>query len=154
MPLTDTFARQVKHSGAPSGDKHTDGDGLCLLVKSSAKYWRMNYRFGGKQKTLALGVYPEVTLAEARKRRAEARTRLAGGEDPSTAKKTARRVQAVAASSTFEVVARAWLKQTSTRRAENTQRRVESWFLRASSRRSAACLLPRSSRATCWTCSG
>jgi hypothetical protein len=130
MPLTNTFARQVKHSGAPTGDKHTDGDGMYLLVKAAGKYWRLNYRFAGKQKTLALGVYPEVTLAEERKRRAAARERLAAGEDPSAAKKVARRAQQVAAASTFEVVARAWLKRSGARRTENTQRRVVGWFER------------------------
>lgn len=130
MPITDTFTRQVKHSGASAGDKYTDGEGMYLLVKSSGKYWRLNYRFGGKQKTLALGVYPAVGLADARKKRAEARTRLAAGEDPGTAKKAAQRAQATAAGSTFEVVARAWLEKSGARRAENTQSRVTSWFER------------------------
>ena len=62
MGLTDTFVRQVKHSGAPAGDKHTDGQGLFLLVRVTGKYWRLSYRFDGKQKTLALGVYPAVSL--------------------------------------------------------------------------------------------
>ena len=56
MPLTDTFIRQTKYSGAKSGDKHTDGGGMYLLVNSAGKYWRLNYRFNMKQKTLALGV--------------------------------------------------------------------------------------------------
>ena len=69
MALTDTFVKNVKPSGAPSGDKHTDGQGLYLHVKEAGKYWRMNYRFHSKQKTLALGVYPAVSLAKARQRR-------------------------------------------------------------------------------------
>jgi len=56
MALTDTFVRQVKHSGRPMGDKHADGGGLYLHVMAAGKYWRMAYRFVGKQKTLALGV--------------------------------------------------------------------------------------------------
>lgn len=52
---TDTLVRQVKHSGAPAGDKYTDGHSMILLVKAIGKYWRMNYRFAEK-KTLALGV--------------------------------------------------------------------------------------------------
>lgn len=63
----------MKHTGAPAGDKHTDGQGLFLLVKAAGKYWRLSYRFLGKQKTLALGVYPEVSLAQARQRRDQAR---------------------------------------------------------------------------------
>jgi len=86
--LTDTFIRQVKHSGKPAGDKHTDGGGLYLFVKSAGKYWRLSYRFGGKQKTLALGVYPAVTLAAARKKRDEAREQLAAGNDPGVLKKS------------------------------------------------------------------
>ena len=57
MALTDTFTRNTKHSGAPAGDKHSDGGGMYLHITGAGKYWRMNYRFAGKQKTLALGVY-------------------------------------------------------------------------------------------------
>lgn len=55
MPLTDLFIRKVKPSGKPSGDKYSDGRSLYLLVKESNKYWRMNYRYEGKFKTLAFG---------------------------------------------------------------------------------------------------
>jgi hypothetical protein len=55
MALTDAFIRQVKHSGKPAGDKHTDGAGMYLLVKAAGKYWRFDYRFADKRKTLALG---------------------------------------------------------------------------------------------------
>ena len=65
MALTDTFIKNLKWAGAPAGEKHTDGQGLYLLVKATGKYWRMNYRLAGKQKTLAIGVYPAVTLAKA-----------------------------------------------------------------------------------------
>lgn len=57
------FPRQVKHSGAPAGDKHTDGKALHLLVTASCKYRRLSYRFDAKQKTLAQGVYLAVSLA-------------------------------------------------------------------------------------------
>ena len=60
MALTDTFTRNTKHSGAPAGDKHSDGGGMYLHITKAGKYWRMNYRFAEKQKTLALGVYPAV----------------------------------------------------------------------------------------------
>ena len=79
MALTDTFVKNTKASGLPAGDKHTDGQGLYLHVKTAGKYWRLNYRFAGKQKTLALGVYPAVSLAKARKRRDAARELLAEG---------------------------------------------------------------------------
>ncbi len=64
MALNDTFIKNcTKHSGKPSGDKHTDGGGMYLLVSAAGKYWRMNYRFAGKRKTLTLGVYPAISLA-------------------------------------------------------------------------------------------
>ncbi|HEF4774672.1 TPA: tyrosine-type recombinase/integrase, partial [Burkholderia multivorans] len=73
-----------------------------------AKYWRLSYRFLGKQKTLALGVYPAVTLATARKKRDEAREQIAAGIDPGEAKKEARRAAEIAAANSFEAVAREW----------------------------------------------
>ena len=86
MALTDTFVKNVKHSGAPAGDKHTDGAGLYLLVKAAGKYWRMNYRFADKQKTMAFGVYPAVSIVKARQRREKAREQVANGIDPNSAK--------------------------------------------------------------------
>ncbi|MEJ5032095.1 MULTISPECIES: integrase arm-type DNA-binding domain-containing protein [unclassified Comamonas] len=106
MPLTDTFVKQAKHSGKPAGDKHSDGGGLYLHIMAAGKYWRMAYRFGGKQKTLALGVYPAVTLAQARRRRDDARIKLAESIDPSIAKQAEKAARAVAGESTFEAVAR------------------------------------------------
>jgi integrase len=128
MGLTDTFIRQVKHSDAAAGDKHTDGQGLFLLVRATGKYWRLSYRFGGKQKTLALGVYPAVSLAKARRRRDEARERLADGIDPGQAKRDGKQSQAIAATHTFEAVARQWLKKTAANRAASTQEKVTTWL--------------------------
>lgn len=105
MALTDTFVKQVKHSGKSAGDKHSDGGGLFLHVMASGKYWRMAYRFGGKQKTLALGVYPAVSLAQARRRREEARQRLAEDTDPAVVKQAQKLAKAVAGENTFETVA-------------------------------------------------
>lgn len=79
MPLTDTFARQTKQSGAAAGDKHSDGGGMYLLVNVTGKYWRLNYRVNGKQKTLALGISPEASLATARKLHERARRQLVTG---------------------------------------------------------------------------
>ncbi len=110
MALTDTFVKNVKHTGAPSGDKHTDGAAMYLLVNTGGKYWRMNYRFADKRKTLALGVYPAVSLAKARQRRDKARELLADGIDPSTAKRGEKQAQATAAANTFELVAREFLE--------------------------------------------
>lgn len=128
MALTDTFVKNVKHSGAPAGDKHTDGQGMHLLVKAAGKYWRLNYRFLGKQKTLALGVYPEVSLAQARQRRDQARKLLAEGLDPSEAKRAEKISRKLAADNTFEVVARAWLEKSKLNRAESTDAKVKAWL--------------------------
>lgn len=63
MSLNDTFIKNsTRYSGMPSGNKHSDGGGLYLHVTAAGKYWRMNYRLYGKQKTLSLGVYPSVSL--------------------------------------------------------------------------------------------
>lgn len=128
MPLTDTFVKQVKHKGAVIGERYADGGGMYLRVKAAGKYWRMDYRFDGKAKTLALGVYPEVTLAEARKRREKARTTLAHGMDPSVAKREEKAARATAAANTFEVVALDWLKSTASKRAEGTRAKITNWL--------------------------
>lgn len=87
----------------------SDGDGLFLVVMpSGSKYWQLRYYFGTKEKLLALGVYPEVSLANARERRAQARKVLAAGKDPGEAKKEAKRLIIHKQQCTFEVVAREW----------------------------------------------
>jgi integrase len=125
MALNDTFIKNsTKHSGKAAGDKYTDGGGMYLLVTAAGKYWRMNYRFNEKRKTLALGVYPTVSLAEARKRREKAREQLSKSIDPSAAKREEKQVEADLAANTFELVARAWLKKTAVTRKEITQSRI------------------------------
>lgn len=81
MALTGTFVRQVKAT-SEAGNKHADGGGMYLFVKGAGKYWRMDYRFLDKRKTLALGVYPDVSLAKARNGRDEARELLVDGIEP------------------------------------------------------------------------
>lgn len=110
MALTNTFVQQVKPSGKKNGDKHSDGHGLYLHVKESGKYWRMAYRHAGKQKTLALGVYPDVSLAKARQKCREARQVLADGVDPMEVKR-ARKAEVIAATNnTVRAVGDNWLK--------------------------------------------
>lgn len=128
MALTDTFVKQVKHSGAPAGDKHQDAQALHLLVKAAGKYWRMNYRYQGKQKTLSLGTYPEVSLLKARQRRDKARELLAEGVDPSAAKQDEKATQRAASANTFEVVAREWLDKTKSDRMASTHGKVTTWL--------------------------
>jgi integrase len=127
MALTDTFIRKAKPSSA-AGDKLADGGGMYLLVKDGGKYWRMDYRFLGKRKTLALGVYPAVSLASARKRRDEARTLLAEGIDPSQAKQEGKYARTAAAAQTFEVVANQWLLKIAPSRSASTQDKVKGWL--------------------------
>ncbi|KQP20551.1 integrase arm-type DNA-binding domain-containing protein [Pseudorhodoferax sp. Leaf267] len=128
MGLVDTFVRQVKHRGAPAGEKYADGGGLYLHVKAAGKYWRMDYAFLGKRKTLAIGVYPAVSLLKARQRRDKAKEQLADGIDPSAAKKQERKAAVDAATSTFEVIARAWHKTNKAERGKVTQAKVLTWL--------------------------
>jgi integrase len=108
--LSDAKARNAKPR--PKSYKISDGDGLFLLVTpSGSKYWRMRYFFAGKEKLLALGVYPEVTLADARERRAQARKVLAAGNDPAEVKKEVKRLTNLKNANSFEAVAREWFGQ-------------------------------------------
>lgn len=107
--LTDTAIRKIKP--ADGVRKHADAQGLYLEVTpTAAKYWRMKYRFAGREKRLAFGVYPEVSLAEARARRDEARALLREGKDPSAERKAAREA-AAAVGETFGAVAAEWLQR-------------------------------------------
>ncbi len=129
MALNDTFIKNsTKHSGRPAGDKHSDGGGLYLHVKAAGKYWRMDYAIHGKRKTLAIGVYPAVSLAQARKARDAAKAQLAQGIDPSTAKRKEKAARAADAANTFEAVALAWLKATAAQRTEGTSERARNWL--------------------------
>jgi integrase len=86
MPLKDLSVRKAKASSRPR--KLSDGGGLHVLIQSTgSKLWRLAYRFAGKQKTLALGVYPTVSLEEARRHRDEAKKLLARSIDPSVQRK-------------------------------------------------------------------
>ena len=104
MSLTELEIRAAK-PGA-SIVKLSDGAGLQLWVSpDGAKRWRMAYRFAGRQKVLAIGVYPAIGLREARDKREEAKRLLANGQDPSLAKKQAKAAQAAASANTFDAIA-------------------------------------------------
>ena len=108
MPLTDTRIRNAKPGAKPY--KLSDGGGMYLLVMpDGARYWRLDYRFADKRRTLALGVYPVVSLADARARREDARSLLAKDMDPSAAKRAAKRNAKLANENTFEAIAREWI---------------------------------------------
>ena len=120
MALTDIKVRTAKPTDKQY--KLTDGNGMHLLVHpNGSRYWRLQYRFGGKQKMLALGVYPEVSLADARARRDEARKLLANSIDPGDKKKNDKVEQEEAR--TFEQLAIEW-HATNKKWSEEHSRRV------------------------------
>lgn len=108
--LTDLMVRRLK-----PGQKTfrvSDGKGLFLQVEpSGSKYWRMAYRYLDKQKQLALGVYPEITIAEARRLREAARQQLRDGKDPSLERKRKKTEKLQAACNSFEILALEWHQQ-------------------------------------------
>ncbi|MCL6327482.1 tyrosine-type recombinase/integrase [Pectobacterium polaris] len=107
MPLTDVKVRSAKSED--KAYKLTDGEGMHLMVHpNGSKYWRLQYRFDGKQKTLALGVYPEITLSEARQRRDEAKRQIATGTDPSEQKKVDKQLRQTLVDNTFKAIALEW----------------------------------------------
>lgn len=106
--LTEKSLRAVKPKGKIY--RVTDGNGLTLEVwPNGGRYWRIRYRFGGKEKQLSFGVYPEVTLKEARDRLAEARALLRDGIDPSRDRKEGKASQRTAEESNFVAVSNEWL---------------------------------------------
>lgn len=110
ISLSDAKARNAK----PKSKRYklTDGEGLFLVVMpSGSKYWRLRYFFAGKEKSLALGVYPEVGLVDARDKRAQAQKLLAAGKDPSAIKKETKRTATLQGTNTFGVVANEWLEK-------------------------------------------
>jgi integrase len=128
MPLTNTAILNAKPGTKPR--KMADEKGLFLLVNpNGSKYWRLKYRFGGKEKTLALGVYPDVSLAEARDERDDARKKLANGTDPGEVRKAEKVEKALNETNTFKVWAGKWHKHwqagKSPRHAAYLMRRLE-----------------------------
>jgi integrase len=108
MALTDRLI-QTKGKPADKAFKLFDAHGLFLLVKPNGRrYWRLQYRLAGKQKLLALGVYPEVSLKEARDKQAEARKLLQNGQDPAEVKRAQKRQARTQSENSFENIAREW----------------------------------------------
>jgi len=123
MALTELEVKKQKATHKPI--KLTDGGGLFLLVQpNGAKYWRLAYRYCGKQKTLAFGVYPDTSLSDARERRETARKVLANGADPSAVKKAQKAAVVALTENSFEIVACEWLSKFSKNWKESHTRTV------------------------------
>jgi len=110
MPLADTAIRSAKPGDKPV--KMYDERGLFLIVTSAGgKWWRFRYSFGGKEKLLSLGTYPDVSLKEAREKRDEARKLIAQGADPGVERKAAKAAVTALTENCFEHVCREWLEK-------------------------------------------
>ena len=117
MPLTDTAVKQAKPALKPA--KLSDGKGLYLLINpNGSKLWRWKFRVLGKEKVMALGAYPDTTLAQAREGLAKARKLLAAGADPMAQRKADKLASLTAAENSFETVSRKWWAQWKTGRSE------------------------------------
>lgn len=109
--LTDTAIKKAKLDKSEKPRKLTDGGGLYLLINKKGKYWRYNYRFNEKFKTLAIGVYPEVSLKEARIIHDDAHAKVKNGIDPSAQKKIQKSSYKELSENTFELIAREWFSE-------------------------------------------
>ena len=117
MPLTNTAI--IKAKPGPKPIKLSDERGLYLLLNpNGARLWRWKYRIHGKEKLMAFGAYPDVSLAQARERREEARKTLAAGVDPMVKKKAAETSRKIAMENSFATVSRDWWAHWSDGRSE------------------------------------
>lgn len=125
----DVVYRNAKPKEKPY--KVTDGKGMYLLVNpDGSKYWRMAYRFNGKQKLYAIGVYPETSLVKAREQREQARKLLADDIDPNENKKAQKAAKQVQFANGFEVVTREWFSKYSPNWSEDHAKRIMRRFER------------------------
>ncbi len=123
MALSDIKCRTAKPKQKPY--KLADSAGLYLEVTPhGSKLWRLKYRYAGKEKRLALGAYPEISLAEAREGRDKARKLLAAGQDPSFVKQEERRLREISMANTFEALAREWHERNQAKWSENHAKTV------------------------------
>jgi integrase len=127
MALSDTALRNAKPTDKPY--KLYDERGLYLIVNpNGGKWWRLKYRLDGKEKTISLGTYPEVTLAQARGKRDDARALVAAKTDPSHHRKETKTQARLAAQNTFEAVANEWHSLHNKSKSERHQQRVKRWL--------------------------
>jgi integrase len=123
MPLSDTSIRSAKPTSKTQ--KLFDGGGLYLEVApSGGKWWRLKYRFDGKEKRISLGVYPAVSLKEARSRRDEAKEQLARGIDPGALKQAIKAASKAESENSYEVVAREWFNRYAAGWSESNKEKI------------------------------
>jgi integrase len=123
MALTAIEAKSAKATEKPQ--KLADGGGLYLLIhQNGSKYWRLDYRFAGKRKTLAVGIYPDVSLSDARARRDDARKLLANDTDPGSIRKAQKTAIAALTENSFESVAREWFSKHAPNWKENHSSKI------------------------------
>ncbi len=123
MSLTATAVKQAKAKDKPY--KLSGGKGMFLLVNTNgSKYWRFKYRYGGKEKLLALGVYPDLSLSDANDKRDEARKQLANDIDPGAAKRAKKQQQATEGKNSFKAVATEWFETRMKDKAQGYQDRT------------------------------
>jgi integrase len=123
MALTALEVSKSKAADKPQ--RLADGGNMYLLVQpNGAKYWRMDYRLAGKRKTLAIGVYPDMSLAEARDRREQARKLIANGVDPVAMKQAQKIASVTSLENSFEIIAREWFTKHSPNWKENHSSKI------------------------------
>jgi integrase len=127
MPLSDAAIRKIKP--AAKTQRLFDGQGMYLEVSpQGGKYWRLKYRILGREKRLALGKYPDVSLALAREKRDAARRQLAAGIDPGEHRKVTRLASVERASNSFEVIALEWVSKRSKAWGESHRTKTVAWL--------------------------
>ncbi len=131
--------------------KLSDGGGLYLEVTTNgSRYWPLKYRYAGKEKRLAFGVYPEVSLAQAREKRDAAKKLLSARSDPGEVKKAEKIAQKLNYENTFEAVAREWHQTKADRWSLRYRDEISTPLRKISSPTSASDLLPKSNRWSNW----
>lgn len=127
MPLSDAAIRKIKPTA--KAQRLFDGQGMYLEVSpQGGKYWRLKYRILGREKRLALGKYPDVSLALAREKRDAARRQLAAGIDPGEHRKVTRRASVERASNSFEVIALEWVSKRSKVWGDSHRTKTVAWL--------------------------
>lgn len=127
--LTDTACKNAKAKDKPY--KLSDEKGMFMLVNpNGSKYFRLKYRIDGKEKLLALGIYPDTSLKQAREKRDDARQQLADGIDPSENRKAVKQAKIASNENSFEIVAREWFERNMTDKSDSHKKRTTSYLER------------------------